>query len=311
MPCLSALYKHPIKSCAGHAVQELVIGPRGPVGDREFMVTDERYVFLTQRKEQGGLTRMALIYPQLTKMLYGWQWMILYAYDTSVMPCPFPVRVSTDTPVRVTIHDDICDAIDQGDEAAKWLSTFLGMPCRLVRMTDTFYRRVNLVFSPETAQASFADAYPVLLISDASLADLNARLEKQGKPPVSRENFRSCLWAGDCEPYEEDTWEQIQIKGVVFDVVKPCQRCSITQVDWQRGVYRDDKEPLITLRTYRHQTIEKTGKSGVMFGQNLVHRNTGAIHIGDKIRVLRYKPANWRQNLHRLRLLLARAIWRS
>lgn len=282
---LSALCQYPIKSCAGYYVNDLIIGPRGPEGDRGFMITDESYRFRTQRKENGGFTRMAFIEPQF---INNGEHMMLQARDDSVPQCCFIVRTSTTAPVRVTIHDDTCDAIDQGDEAAQWLTRFLQVPCRLVRMTDTFYRRVDPVFSPQTAQASFADAYPVLLISDASLADLNSRLERQGKPPVCRENFRSCLWTGGGQPYEEDRWKRFRINGVVFDVVKPCQRCSITQVDWQRGQYREDKEPLMTLRSYRHQKIEQTGRSGVMFGQNLVHRSFGTVNIWDPIEVLEY-----------------------
>lgn len=283
MPKLSVLFQHPIKSCAGWSVDQLTIGERGPEGDRLFMVTDENYVFRTQRKENGGFTKMVFIEPQF---IDNGERMLLCAHDDSMPICSFTIRTSTATPVRATVHNDTCAAICQGEEAAEWLSAFLGKPCRLVRMTDTFYRRVDTVFSPEPAQTSFADAYPVLLISDASLDDLNARLEAQGKSPVNRKNFRSCLWVSGCQPYEEDTWKRIRINDVVFDVVKPCQRCSITQVDWQRGVYRDDKEPLITLQTYRHQKIELTGKSGVMFGQNLVHRGKGIIRVDDEIEVL-------------------------
>lgn len=286
MPKLSALFQHPIKSCASWAVNELTLGHRGPEGDRDFMVTDENYVFRTQRKEQGGFAKMALIASQL---LSDGAWLALIALDNSVPPCQFMIRTRAAAPIQARVHGDTCDANDQGDEAADWLSNFLGVSCRLVRMADTFYRRVDTIFSPEAAQVSFADAYPVLLISDASLHDLNSCLEDKDKPIVSRKNFRSCLWAGDCKPYEEDTWKRIRINGVVFDVVKPCQRCSITQVDWRRGAYRDDKEPLITLRSYRYQKIELTGKSGVMFGQNLVHRGFGTLNVGDEIEILERK----------------------
>jgi len=263
-----------------------MMGPRGSEGDRMFMVTDEKYVFRTQRRENGGFTNMARVGCRL----------IDHGKTLTIFSTQFPhlrreikILTSADKVVQVQVHKDTCDAIDQGDEAADYLSDLLSAPCRLVGMADTFYRRVDPVFSPETAYVSFADAYPVLLISDASLADLNSRLEAQDKEPVSRDNFRSCMWVGGCSPYEEDTWKQIQINGVVFDVVKPCQRCSITQVDHLVGRYRGDKEPLITLRGYRHQTIPQTGQQGVMFGQNLVNRGFGIIRARDRVQVLERK----------------------
>lgn len=285
MPKLSALYTHPIKSCAALQVNALRIGRRGPDEDRMFMITDEHYVFRTQRKEQGGFAKMARIFCWFVRHA-GRQ--VLTLSDGSMSMCRVVVQTSSEAPVRATVHGDLCEAIDQGEQPAAWISNFLGVPCRLVRMTDAFYRRVDpqFLFTEDPVQTGFADAYSVLIISDASLADLNERLLKYEKAPVCRENFRSCLWVNGCKPYEEDGWRRIRINGVVFDVVKPCKRCSITQVDVRRGVYREDKEPLLTLGTYRHRTIERTGKSGVMFGQNLVHHGTGLLRVGDEVEIL-------------------------
>jgi MOSC domain-containing protein len=253
------------------------------------MVTDEHYRFRTQSKNQGGFTRMALIRP-----FYDPARQLLSLAAPDVPDCTIPVQWDgreEECKMRkmVTVFDDVCEAIDQGNVVAEWLSRFLGAPSRLVRMEGNWYRPVDPVFSPERAPISFADAFPILLISDASLLDLNWRLEARGCDPVSRENFRAAFWASGCEPYEEDTWKRLRIGGIFFDVVKPCARCSITQVDWQKGVYREDQEPLVTLRTYRHQTIPQTGKQGVMFGQNLVHRGLGEVCVGDEIEILERK----------------------
>lgn len=281
---LSALFHFPIKSCSGWSHHDVMrIGPRGPEGDRVFMVTDDKYHFLTQRKEQGGFTKMALIIPRvhsgdavLELDAPGMPHRVVYVRRASPLPT-----------VRVTIFDDACDALDQGDEIATWLSSYLDTPCRLVRLADDYARPVDPIFCrSEPAQTGFADAFPILLISDASLADLNDRLQQRDRDPVSRENFRAAFWVSGCTPYEEDTWKRIVINGITFDVVKPCARCSITTVDPKTGLYRADHEPLVTLNAYRHQTIAKTGKQGVMFGQNLVHRGTGMVRVGSAVEVL-------------------------
>lgn len=284
MPKLSALSYYPVKSCAQWSVSSLIVGRRGSDGDRVFMVTDDAYNFRTQRKEQGGFAQMVSIKPFVHPRAG------LLTLTAPHMPrCELLIKYRDERVVKAVVFDDVCEATDQGDEVAAWLTSFLGAPSRLVRMNKEFYRRVDPLFSPQPAQTTFTDGFPILLISDASLADLNRRINAKGREPVSRENFRSTFWVEGCDPYEEDTWKRIRVGGIVFDVVKPCSRCSITQVDWRRGVYREDKEPLVTLREYRHQKIEATGKYGVMFGQNLVHRGIGTIRLGQEIEILERK----------------------
>ncbi len=104
---------------------------------------------------------------------------------------------------------------------------------------------------------------------------------------VDMENFRAALWVSGCEEaFAEDSWRRIRIANIVFEVVKPCARCSITQVNWRTGEYRADNEPLVTLRQYRHQTIPQNGKSGVMFGQNVIHRGEGIIRVNDEVEII-------------------------
>ena len=280
---VSALFYYLVKSCRGSFTPSLQIGDRGPINDRLFMVTDRNYRFRTQRREQGGFTKLAFIKPYLSGAMLSLRALGMPALDD------LPITTVSDLRVKATVHGDSCDAIDQGDRVGSWLSTYLGVPSRLVAMAHDHVRQVDPVFSPEPSQTGFADAYPVLLISDGSLNDLNRRLWAQAKLPVKDENFRSNIWVKGCDPYEEDRWKRIRIGDVVFDVVKPCQRCSITQVDLEMNTYRPDHEPLLTLGRYRHQTIPQTGKQGVMFGQNLVHRNHGTIQVGDVVEVLEYK----------------------
>lgn len=281
MPKVSALYHYPVKSCAGYPVNEITLDRRGPVGDREFVITDEEGVFLTQREHP----KMSLITAYKKGDSVSWS-MYLNAPSIS-KTCLVSSYDEARDPGRVKIWDDECVAYDQCNQVAKWLSDFLGVSCRLYRMADTFHRQVDPTYSPRGGEVGFADGFPLLLISDGSLADLNYRLSLQFKAPVTRNNFRSVLWVDDCTPDEEDTWKIIQIGKVIFDVVKPCARCNMTSVIPEKGQFRTDKEPLATLATYRTQELR--GKKKVMFGQNLVHRSHGTISLGDRVEVLEYQ----------------------
>ena len=125
-----------------------------------------------------------------------------------------------------------------------------------------------------TDQVGFADGYPLLLISEASLADLNSRLAT----PLPMNRFRPNIVVTGCEPYAEDTWQRIQIGGLGFDIVKPCARCATTTTDQATGAR--GKEPLKTLATYRDGP-----DSGPLFGQNVIHAGVGAIRVGDEVEV--------------------------
>lgn len=286
---VSALYHFVVKSCAGNECTTLDIDERGPAGDRLLMITDEQYSVLTQRPQQGGYAKMALIRP-VRREVAGRDFLQLFAPRMPSISGDIISEGQSSSPVvRATVFQDICEGIDQGEPFATWLTRFLDVPCRLVHIEKHFKRQCDPTFVEGFAHTGFADGFPILLISDASLADLNRRLVTAGREPVSRENFRAAFWVTGCEPYEEDTWKRIRINGVEFDLVKPCARCPITQVDWERGAYRTDKEPLKTLQTYRHQKIEKTGKEGVMFGQNVVHRGIGSVHVGDEVRIVQRK----------------------
>ena len=116
--------------------------------------------------------------------------------------------------------------------------------------------------------------YPLLLISECSLEDLNRRLAE----PLPMNRFRPNLVVRGCAPYVEDGWRRIRIGKIVFHVVKPCSRCTTTTVDQATG--ERGREPLMTLATYR-----RVGNK-VMFGQNLIHEGTGKLVVGDELAVL-------------------------
>jgi uncharacterized protein YcbX len=135
-------------------------------------------------------------------------------------------------------------------------------------MSSETLRPADRSYAPEGTRVSFADAFPFLIISEASLADLNRRLAD----PVPMNRFRPNLVVAGSEPYEEDRWERLEISGVRLRIVKPCARCVVTTTD--QATAQRSKEPLRTLGRYR----KSWGK--VMFGQNAVHESEGRLHVG-------------------------------
>ena len=261
--CLRGLYHYPIKSCRGTSLTEAVVGVRGIVADRHWMVVDATGNFLTQRE----LPRMALIAPRVNAG----------ALEVTAQDVP-PLTLTlgrAGARVDVSVWADRCAAVDEGDEAAEWFTAFLGTACRLVRMPDDEVRRVDRTYAGPDDQVGFADGFSFLLTSRASLGELNRRLDT----PLPMNRFRPNIVIDGVTPFEEDGWRHIRIDGITFTVAKPCARCAITTTD--QNTAERGKEPLRTLATFRHVA----GK-GVMFGQNLVHDRTGVLHVGAEVEVL-------------------------
>lgn len=257
------LYHYPIKSCRGTSLDVAVIGPRGIAADRQWMVVDAAGDFLTQRE----LPRMALVSPRVGGGL-------LEVSAPDMPPLTMPVG-ATGQRIDVTIWKDRCVAVDQGPDAAAWFTSFLEVPCRLVRIADDTVRQADREYARPDDQVGFADGFPFLLTSRASLADLNHRLAA----PLPMNRFRPNIVIDGVAPFEEDQWKRIRIGGITFGVLKPCARCVTTTVD-QHTAERSH-EPLRTLATFRH-----VPGRGVMFGQNLVHDRTGVVNVGAEVDVL-------------------------
>jgi uncharacterized protein len=257
---LSGLYIYPIKSASGLSLAEAEVGDRGLKYDRRWMVVDPRGKFMTQRKHPA----MALIRVGLGQQLE------LSAPGIADLALPLEPRADAVAEV-VEVWGDRCHALSMGDTAAQWLSKFLQTPCQLVYMPESSQRPTAHGQLGDDRLVSFADAYPFLLISEASLADLNARLMQ----PVPMNRFRPNFVVQGCGAFAEDGWTQIRIGEITFDLPKRCDRCSIPGVDQNSGIQQ--KEPLLTLAKYRLQG----GK--IWFGQNLVHHATGNLRLGDRV----------------------------
>jgi hypothetical protein len=267
---LAALNIHPVKSLRAMPVQSAQVDKWGIVGDRRFMVVDPAGAFLTQR----AIPRMA----RVEAVLEGASLVLRFAGlpELAVRREPDPAA-----PVlRVSIwKSEGLRAEDCGSAPAEWLSAALGLPCRLVRIGPAFHRLPKGA-SPGTGDlVAFADGYPFLVTSEASLGDLNGRL---GAAAVPMNRFRPNLVVAGCRPYEEDTWRRLRIGGIVFRVAGPCSRCVITTTDQATG--ERGAEPMRTLARYRKDPADP---SRVNFGQNLVHEaKSGILRVGDSVEPL-------------------------
>ncbi len=247
------------------SLRSVNIGPKGPAMDRRWMMVDQDGRFLSQRT----VPKMALIHANLDDHY-------LFLSAPSMMPLMIP-HYPDGLPREVVVWKDTCIAHDMGDKAASWASHFLQIPARLVFFPDDSLRKVNQKYAAsQDDQVSFADGFPFMLLSDASLGDLNKRVGMN----LRMNRFRPNLVIANCEPYEEDSWKSIRIGQIVFHFVKPCSRCIITTINQERA--ETGCEPLETLASFR-----KT-EGGILFGQNLVHEGIGLLEIGAQIEILEY-----------------------
>jgi uncharacterized protein YcbX len=260
---VSGLFRYPIKSCAGSALDRAVLDRRGIEHDRRWMVVDAAGGFRTQRE----LPRMALIHPSIGSGVL--------TLAAAGMP-DLQVGLTEGGPRRtVEVWNDRVDAIDQGERAAEWLTGFLAEPLRLVRLADDADRRVEQAYAVRAEdQVAFADAYPLLIGNEASLAELNTRLDQ----PLPMRRFRPNIVVAGAAAYAEDTWRRVRIGEVDVAVVKPCARCAVTTVNPDTA--EKGKEPLTTLATYRRQ------EGGVMFCENAIHLAAGTLRVGDTVQVV-------------------------
>lgn len=263
---LSALYRFPMKSAIGERLQRAELDGIGLAGDRRWMLVDaSNGRFLTQR----ALPQMS----QLSALWNASGGLTLSTAGRSSLDVALP---DPNSDLRGTfIWKDSMLVPDAGDEAAAWLSEFIGKPCRLVHVPNERARDIPGSLLPEE-KVGFADGFPLLLIGQASLDDLSSRVGR----PLEMLRFRPNLVVEGSAPFAEDEWKRIRIGGVEFSVAKGCTRCILTTIDPATGERSPDREPLTTLKTYR----EREGE--LYFGQNLINRSTGMLEEGMEVEVL-------------------------
>ena len=270
MPRITGLFIYPVKSLRGFAVPVAELDELGFVGDRRFMLVDPTGKFITQRV----LPKMACIATQLAagKLILS---------TDSAGSISVPAASDPSAPLRtvsVWKHEGL-QAEDCGDAAATWLSDFLGTRVRLVRAGAKFSRSVTKSAARPGDLVHFGDAEPLLIISQASLDQLNDRIQAAGGEPVPMDRFRPNIVIEGCDAFAEDTWPHLRIGPVVLRNGGLCARCIVTTTDQLTG--ERGKEPLKTLATFRRDPQDPTD---VNFGVNLIQETKqGTVRVGDDV----------------------------
>ena len=257
LPAVASLHVYPVKSLNGFSPPSWEVDAFGLRLDRRWMVVDANGLFLSQRTHP----RMAL--GRATPDGVG-----VRLEAPGLQPLAIPPGLPGERLVAVRIWKDRCTALPCGAAADAWVSRLVGERCRLVYMDDATRRLIEPNDAGASGRVAFSDAYPLLLLSQASLDALNARLDV----PVPMNRFRPNVVIAGVAPHAEDGWAAADVEGLELVVAKPCARCVLTTVDQATGVA--GVEPLRTLSTYRR------GERGVLFGQNVVPRTGGRLAAG-------------------------------
>ncbi|ELR68302.1 Flavodoxin reductases (ferredoxin-NADPH reductases) family 1 [Fulvivirga imtechensis AK7] len=265
---LSDIILYPIKSLPGVRINESKVEPRGLQYDRRWMLVDEDNKFITIRQHHDLLL--------FDLQIEGKGFVVKHRETGDALELPW--EISDGVIVKVKIWDDEVEAITGNDNWGAWFEDKLGIACRLVYMGDQAKRPIKQEWSKDGEIVSFADAYPLLVIGSASLADLNQKLEKR----ITIDRFRPNLVFEGGEPYEEFRWGKFKIGENLFQGLKPCERCIVTTLDPVTA--EKGREPLLTLSK---QKINNK----IVFGQHAYGIHFGTIKVDDNIEVLQYKDS--------------------
>jgi uncharacterized protein len=267
---LTSIYRYPIKSCRGHVVRSATVEPWGLAGDRRWMMVDPSDKAMTARE----FPRALLVQPEPTEA-----GLVVRAPGAAPLALAAPGAGPTR---RVSVWGNQLSALEVGARANQWFSARLDAPTTLVYLADPTQRRPRPDYSLPTDRVSFADGFPLLLVSEESLAELNRlMLAAPNSPdqPLAMTRFRPSVVVRGEPAWAEDRWRRVRLGEAVFRVVKGCDRCVLTTIDpdtAERG-----KEPLRTLARHRRWA----GK--VWFGVNLIPDSPGVtIRPGDLVEVL-------------------------
>lgn len=259
---LTEIWIYPIKSLGGIRLTKAPVFEKGLAYDRRWMLVDEEGVFLTQRVyPEMALLKLTMDNEQLT---------IVHSLNKKSHIISLHPRTRNEQK-EVTIWDDTVKAFEVSTETSLWFSEILSMTCKLVFFPEENVRTVDPQYALNDENVSLADGYPFLIIGEASLADLNSKMES----PLPMNRFRPNFVFSGGQPFEEDHWKEFTIGSNRFLGVKPCSRCVLTTVDQETAV--KGTEPLRTLATYRKWNNK------IFFGQNLLAIDHTFVQEGDRI----------------------------
>ena len=260
---IAELNIYPVKGCRGIGVADAAVATSGlftpTVADREWMIVDANARFVTQRQ----FPRLALVHVAAS---HDTLWLTDPRGGSDEPPLAIPTTRARSGARDVQVWDSHVRGVDEGDAAASWLTRYLGTEARLVRFDREMRRFCNPEFAGESgAHTLFSDGYPLLVIGQASLADLNTRLSNRGAESLPMNRFRPNIVLDGLDAFAEDHIDTIEAGGVTLRLVKPCVRCQVTTTD-QDSTAGVGIEPLRTLGEYRMD--ERMG--GVTFGMNAI-----------------------------------------
>jgi uncharacterized protein len=274
---LTALNRYLIKSCRGEALRSATVEPWGLAGDRRWMVVDQAGDAITAR------TFPVMVLIRVGRLPGGG----LRICAPGQPPLAIARPGTAAGPVPVAVWGNGLRAQDAGEAAARWFSSVIGGPARLVYLADPTQRHPNPRFARASDTVTFADGYPVLLTSEDSLAALNELIAggpRAAEGPLPMMRFRPSLVVGGARPWAEDGWRRLRIGAATFRVVKGCDRCVLTLIDPQTAA--KGKEPIATLARHRRWD----GKT--WFGMSLIPDTPGAvISVGDPVELLEQTTA--------------------
>ena len=270
---IAGLYRYPVKSLRGHAVPKATVEPIGFSGDRRWCVIAPSGKFQTIRQ-----------IPVMTQVDVEVTTSGLILSHAKHGTCIVETPAADAAPIETDVWGSKVQALPAAGPAADFLSLVLGRAVRLVYLADPTARPVDPTFGRASDHVSFADGYPMLLTTEASLDDLSARIGHS----VDMRRFRPNIVLSGALAWAEDEWKIISVGGITFRVVKPCGRCVVVTRDADSGEQTDSLQPLQTLAGYR-----RSARGDVIFGQNLIPDGVGTISVGDRVEIV----ASGRSNL--------------
>ena len=270
---IAGLYRYPVKSLRGHAVQKATVEPIGFAGDRRWCVIAPSGKFQTIRQ-----------IPVMTQVDVEVTTSGLILSHAKHGTCIVETPAADAAPIETDVWGSKVQALPAAGPAADFLSLVLGRAVRLVYLADPTARPVDPTFGRASDHVSFADGYPMLLTTEGSLDDLSARMGHS----VDMRRFRPNIVLSGAPAWAEDEWKIISVGGITFRVVKPCGRCVVVTRDADSGEQTDSLQPLQTLAGYR-----RSARGDVIFGQNLIPDGVGTISVGDPVEIV----ASGRSNL--------------
>ncbi len=265
MISITALYIYPVKSLAGIELQESSLSEFGLDNDRRWLIVDKNGLFMSQRTTP----KMATIQTALKQNN-----LILSHQGQEIK---VPQATSTNKSMPVTVWNDSLNAQLLSDEVDEWLSEILAQTCHLVYMPSSAKRQIDEDFAKQDQFVSFADAFPILLVSQASLDDLNQKLEAA----VTINRFRPNIVIDGVAAFAEDNWKDFSINQMDYHMAKPCSRCIMPSINPSKGI-QDNVKLLSVLNKYR-KFDEK-----IKFGVNILYKDASKvdnqyIRVGDAV----------------------------